>query len=783
MKRQVNMIVILLYIGIMLACGTACGKKEIPQEPTEIVTDTNKGEVNLLQTAWINSLREPEKSDSWSVEKYTEDFLPQITEGELGTLLYAIDNNFYWIFSEIWITGEDGNNSREYHLTKYDMNLAQCESFLYSLTWNDAITGFEHLMQGMEQLTFHIVEMDYVDDMFSFLVEGKDEERKVPLFYVVNAKQDGQVLSVMDISEVLLENNFNCSIDTMPGAFQTPGAFHKDKKGNLFIMDPEMLNVFVINADGTFSEIITPPIRTNLSFKGKLPAGEPVYDYSNGDGTRTIVTYDGTREKYLYKGELYWSGGAAFSNYGQAFYVDNKGLKCWNVVEGNTEIVCDRIETGIYDYLWMNDKEELFLISDGRSPYIVKLKNEPPQEVVELELCITTQSQYVEDCAIAYSMRHPNVRINISKISGFDDNTMNKLFTDVSEGKGPDILVLNRSDLISFYNAGALSDLSTVLSDDAKEQIYPGVLDYGTVDGKLVGITCEATVNTLFVSNEVWKDERWNLQEVLGIIRSREEAGDPIERVVSYSYSYVPHLMLSDLALMDITNSGFVNLDTKTCSFDSEEFLMLLEYCKQYGQEVTDDYMEEEDILAELNSGKSLVYECAGNFVTFSKAKAMLGDDYHCVGYPSKSKQGSFWQFYNGCVAVSSKSTKSEEANDFLRYLVDYSTQKKYALNWVRKDVLLDNVKDAVELYGNKEPVPVFFVSESVVLELDGKEDGSSYVKEYIELAEQCVPDKNEYEQINSIILEEVPAFFNGQKTAKQVAEIIQSRVTIFLEE
>jgi len=780
MKQRIRRIIIFLYIVTMLVCATACGKQEIPQTPAEVVTNVEKEQIDLLNTVWIKSAREPEKTDSWSVVKYTEDFVPQMTEGELGTLLCTVDHNLFWFLSEIWETGNDGNKSREYQLTKYDMNLAQSDTFLYTLKWNESITGFDPLIQGMEQLTYHIVGMDCVDNVFSFLVKGTDEDRKVPLFYVVNAQEDGQVLSVTDISEVLLENDFNCSINRMPGAF------HKDKKGNLFILDPEMLNLFVINADGTFSEIITPPIRTNLSFKGKLPAGEPVYDYSNGDGTRTIVTYDGTSQKRLYNGELYWSGGAAFSNYGQAFFVDNKGLKCWNVVDGNIEIVCDRIDASIYDYLWMNDKEELFLISHGRNPYIIKLKNESPQEVVELELCITTSSRYVKECANAYSMRHPYVRINITEVSSFDDNAMNKLFTDVSEGNGPDILVLNRSDLISFYNAGALSDLSTVLTNDTTEQIYPGVLDYGTIDGELVGITCEATINTLFVSNAVWDKERWNLQDVLGIIKSREEAGDPIERVVAYAYSYVPHLMLSHLALMDITNSGFVNLDTKTCSFDSDEFLMLLEYCKKYGQEATDDYKnykEEDDLLAELNSGKSLAYVCEGNLVMFSKAKAMLGDDYHCVGYPSESKQGSFWQFYNGCVAVSSKSTKSEEANDFLRYLVDYSTQKKYALNWIRKDVLLDNVKDAVMLYGNKEPVPVFFISESAVIELDGKEDGSSYVKEYIELAESCIPSKDEYREIELIIMEEVPAFFNGQKTAEQVAEIIQSRVTIFLEE
>ena len=78
---------------------------------------------------------------------------------------------------------------------------------------------------------------------------------------------------------------------------------------------------------------------------------------------------------------------------------------------------------------------------------------------------------------------------------------------------------------------------------------------------------------------------------------------------------------------------------------------------------------------------------------------------------------------------------------------------------------------------------PVFFTSESAVISLEGKEDGSSYVKEYIELAESCIPPKDEYEQIDSIVIEEVQAFFNGQKSAKQVADIIQSRVTLFLEE
>lgn len=776
MKKTIHIILILLYIGATLISLTACSKQELPSKSTESVSNIDQEHFDLMETVWVNSQQEIENTDSWSIEKYMDSFLPPVTDGVLGTRLYALDHNQFWIFSEIWKT--DGNNQRfrEYQLTKYDLNLTQYTTLPYTLMWDNSIADFDDLIQGMEQLTFHIVGMDCVNGIFSFLVESSHEERNIPLFYVVNVQEDGRVLGVLDITDVLIENDFQCTINTMPTAF------HKDKKGNLFLMDPEMLNIFVLNADGTFSEIITPQRRTNLSFKGKLPGGEPVYDYSNEDSTGTIVTYTETGQRTLYSDEMNWLGGTFFSSSGKVFYVDKNTLKSWNVVDGNTEIVCDRIEAAVYDYLWMNDRKELFLIAVGRNPYIIKLKNEPPQEVVEVELCITTGSRYVKDCAIAYSMRHPYIKLNVSEVLSFDDNAMNKLFTDVSEGKGPDILVLGRDDLVSFYNAGALSDLSTVLTQDTKEQIFPGVLDYGTVADKLVGITCEATVDTLFISNDIWNDERWNLQDALELVSIREKAGYPIERVVASSIT--PYQMLIDLALMDITNSGFVNPDTKTCSFDSREFLMLLEHCKKYGTSPPDSaYKDGDELLADLNAGKCLVYGFSGNLLRFSNVKAMLGEDYHCVGYPSESKQGDYLQFYEGCVAVSSQTSVCEEANDFIRYLMEYSTQKKYGLNWVRKDVLVDNVKDAVELYGYKNPVPVFFQSESEVIPLEGKEDGTSYVKEYIELAESCIPPKDEYEQIKSIVIEEVPAFFNGQKTSKQVAEVIQSRVTIFLEE
>ena len=43
--------------------------------------------------------------------------------------------------------------------------------------------------------------------------------------------------------------------------------------------------------------------------------------------------------------------------------------------------------------------------------------------------------------------------------------------------------------------------------------------------------------------------------------------------------------------------------------------------------------------------------------------------------------------------------------------------------------------------------------------------------------------DKNDSADIMTIVLEEAELYFAGEKTAEEVAELIQNRVTIYLDE
>ena len=103
--------------------------------------------------------------------------------------------------------------------------------------------------------------------------------------------------------------------------------------------------------------------------------------------------------------------------------------------------------------------------------------------------------------------------------------------------------------------------------------------------------------------------------------------------------------------------------------------------------------------------------------------------------------------------------------------------QREYGTSTVRRDILTEGV---VERPGNS---PVFMHGEKSIIELEGKPDGSSYLQEYVELLDTGVPETWMMTELRSIIMEEAAAFFNGDKSAKDAAALIQNKVQLYLDE
>ncbi|MDY6104668.1 MAG: hypothetical protein SPI28_09090 [Acetatifactor sp.] len=72
---------------------------------------------------------------------------------------------------------------------------------------------------------------------------------------------------------------------------------------------------------------------------------------------------------------------------------------------------------------------------------------------------------------------------------------------------------------------------------------------------------------------------------------------------------------------------------------------------------------------------------------------------------------------------------------------------------------------------------------ERAWIKLAGKPDGTTYLQEYLELMDSCVARPDIVEEISAIAKEEAMGYFYGSKSPEAVADIIQSRVSLLLQE
>jgi ABC-type glycerol-3-phosphate transport system substrate-binding protein len=236
--------------------------------------------------------------------------------------------------------------------------------------------------------------------------------------------------------------------------------------------------------------------------------------------------------------------------------------------------------------------------------------------------------------------------------------------------------------------------------------------------------------------------------------------------------------------------SEFIDVDNMTCDFKNENFYRLLRFCKEHADVKPDnsEHISSEQEIEDMKEGKAFITYCAGGLASYSELRKNLGDDFHTVGITSDEKVKATIVCYRG-MAMSEMSEHKDVAADFIKTLTDEEYQIRYNTDgWIRKDVLSEHVKNGWELTvwadGELKPndEPAFVIYGGASTPLAGREDGSSYLNEFIELMDAGVPILGQT-YIQDIILEESYDYFAGEKTEYEVADIIQSRIHLYLQE
>ena len=443
------------------------------------------------------------------------------------------------------------------------------------------------------------------------------------------------------------------------------------------------------------------------------------------------------------------------------------------------------VEIGISSCLIPAGEGEFLLcrMNEGGALVYV-LTNQEPESDVKIRLsCVNAPYgvDYILKRARSFARDTGSIPIAVEKVSEkYQDDYRNRIFAELAAGKGPEIMWLSGDDLHLLAEKGLLCDMSGMIPEDIKEKLIPAALELGNVDGKMVGFTPQVDFLTLITADRTWVEEGWDLSDFKGLAETAED----LEVLVTYMNTNLPaNTLFFWIFMRDVDNSPFLDLEQGISHFDSEEFIQILELCKKYGHK--DVQMDTDERVSLLKEGKiAAAYTYIANLSHFSSIMEQYGQDCHIVGIPTKSGCGNYVTAVSDrYLAVNINAEHKEEIAEFIAYLLDYDYQ--YTVTSTDCSVRMDVIRDSV-LYDEWKGYRVRISSNPDnlnVMALTVKPDGTTWLEEFLDFLENCEPEPFMPEQIRTIIAEELDAYFEGDRSAGDVANIIHNRVQLYLDE
>ncbi len=783
-KRKTTFVLCLLLCLCALLPG--CGGEEASEDSAP--PQEERPPFDLLTEDWKEFQETERDGEQWvitgSLEEigYTPESIADAPEAEVsqGYCYSATEGNTCYFLQE-YLTVAEETYLHEYYLTTVDSVSLKTDTV--RLTFPEEVlkaAGMPKLMGAMGQHAY-IRGIDVTGGkpcvFFQEFGTGWEDPTHYYAFWFC---ADGKAESIVDLLPAMEQQ----------GVFQSSFRLRDSAcfRNGCYYIYGELGTVLVLDEQGAFVTSLSLPAGVEAAFSTcSLPDRRPVFEYT-ASGQTVLFCQDGGEKRLLYQGKDLGSPLNAptavrnLDNTGSIVFVTDSGVLDWDAAGGSCRLLYtgSGINYGDCQEILRNSAGELilFFYNSMTAPHLYKLKSPEGLEQREVRIAGADDNKFIKSCAAEYSRTHPEVMITVETPEGDRDLALAKTVTEVSGGEGPDLFVLRRDELETFHEKEILADLSGVLPEELKDQMFAGAFAYGTLDGKLYGVPYGASVQTLYIRKELWAGDSWTWEDA---VRLMEKGG--IKLFETGWNCLTPDKTLYGLILRDIGNSGFVDTERGECRFDTEEFRGLLKFCMQCGDASEERFlMPEEEMACEVLEGKALVYPVSGDFYDFSQDMAALDDSFVCIGYPTQGKSGSFI-YSDNCIAVNAGTENMDIVSDFIQYALGKKCQQNYQrTGTVRRDVLQECVKDHYKLYGYEDGTAVFQIEPGDVMVLGAKADGSSFLTEYLELMDRTVPGGME-DAIVDIIFEETQAYFSGDKDAETVSDIIQRRVQLYLDE
>ncbi len=410
---------------------------------------------------------------------------------------------------------------------------------------------------------------------------------------------------------------------------------------------------------------------------------------------------------------------------------------------------------------------------------------------------ITLGCQYiagdVRKRVIEFNKTNTKYRVTV-KSYGEDadwEQAITNMNNDIISGKMPDIVIVdNNQDLSSWANKGLLADINALIAADSElsgKEFLKNIWDAYAIDGTLYSLVPDFSVQTFAAKKSlVGNRTGWTMSEFQQFMKSMDSEMQPFGNdMLRESFMY---------SVMNYCGSDFVDVNSGTCNFMSDEFVAMLEYAKTFPETYPDDYWDNYD----WESYESMYREDKALMMNLYISRiqdlvytlhGQMGEEVAFIGFPGINGNSSIIMPGSNTYAISAKSANIEGAWEFLRYYLtdEYqNSEEMYALP-VLKSAFVEKAKKAMErpywIDENGEKVEYdnyyYINGEEIILEQFSQAEVDAVCNFIYTLNKRSYYNQD----IINIVNEEAALFFNGQKSARDVAAVIQSRVQLYVDE
>ncbi|GBF77919.1 ABC transporter substrate-binding protein [Paenibacillus sp. 598K] len=398
-----------------------------------------------------------------------------------------------------------------------------------------------------------------------------------------------------------------------------------------------------------------------------------------------------------------------------------------------------------------------------------------------LTLSMLQSTPFYEALEKKFEARYPDIDLRIQAqkepgaeyVFGEEEEYQRSINTALLSGTGPDVFSLEGMSVNDYVEKELILNMDRLLEQEEtlqQDQLHANVLEAMKQNGGTYTLPSGFNLRAFIGNGEALKDanideESWTWQDFADVAKRLTQGDSGLYAMADYT----PDMLMQEMIIDGY--SSYVDEGSKTVRFDSPEFIALL---KQVQQLYEDGVMTTEAA----EPGKQLFYSTVlyGPADVINQTHIRFDQPQLMQKPHSQAQSGHMRILPTAQFAIRADTAVQEEAWKLLSFLLSEEMQQMperegFSMLKSVNDQKLDEVKKQVQAGSYK-------LSNGQVAQAEDEE--FTRFAQLLDLADR-------YSMLNarliSIVGEESLAYFSGQMSAEEAAQLLQNRATILLNE